>query len=136
MTNRTVARAHVSSPIVHLPFRARFAGRVLVAPVNETGRITVRIDGALAGSTRDHLEILLHGVPLEDGGVLMEQSRVRMGTTTPLYHGTVTGLRGSRLTALVHSARQQVQLGIRLQLSSDGRATGSVRGTSVASGQT
>ncbi len=134
VASRTVIRAHLPSPIVHLPFRARFAGRVLVAPASEAGRITVRIDGALAGSTRDHLEILLHGVPLEDGGVLMEQSRVRMGTTTPLYQGTVTGLRGSRITAVVHSARQHVQLGISLRLSSDGRATGSVRGTSVASG--
>lgn len=134
VASRAVVRAHPPSPIVHLPFRAQFTGRVLVAPASETGRITVRIDGALAGSTRDHLEILLHGVPLEDGGVLMEQSRVRMGTTTPLYQGTVTGLRGSRLTAVVHSARQHVQLGISLRLSSDGRATGSVRGTRVASG--
>ena len=136
VANRAAVGAHLPSPIVHLPFRARFAGRVLVAPANETGRITVRIDGALAGSTRDHLEILLHGVPLDDGGVLMEQSRVRMGTTTPLYQGTVTGLRGSQLTAVVHSTRQHVQLGISLRLSSDGRATGDVRGTSVASGST
>jgi hypothetical protein len=59
-----------------------------------------------------------------------------MGTTTPLYQGTVTGLRGSQLTAVVHSTRQHVQLGISLRLSSDGRATGDVRGTSVASGST
>jgi hypothetical protein len=131
----TATQARAPSAIVHLPFRARFVGRVQVAPVNETGRVTVRIDGALAGATRDHLEILLHGVPLQDGGVLMEQSRVRMGTTTPLYEGTVTGLRGTVLTALLHSPRQHLRLGINLQLTPDGRAKGRVRGTSVASSQ-
>lgn len=126
--------AHRPSPVVVPPFTAAFAGRVLVSPVNENGRVTVRIDGALAGATHDHLEILLHGVPTEDGGVLMEQSRVRMGTTTPLYQGKVTALHGSVLIASVRSPRQHLRLGIALQLASGGQATGRVRGTGLAAG--
>jgi ferric reductase like protein len=121
-------RRRQPSPVVVPPFTASFAGRVLVSPVNENGRVTVRIDGALAGATHDHLEILLHGVPTEDGGVMMEQSRVRMGTTTPLYQGTVTALHGSVLIASVRSPRQHLRLGIALQLTGNGQATGRVRG--------
>ncbi|HET7367144.1 MAG TPA: ferric reductase-like transmembrane domain-containing protein, partial [Gaiella sp.] len=79
------ARGSRPSAVVHVPFTARYAGRLTVDPMNDQGRVTVRIDGALSGATRDHLEILIHGIPLEDGGVAMEQSRVRMGTTTALY---------------------------------------------------
>ena len=129
---RQVARQRLPSPLVRPPFTARFAGRVLVAPMDQNGRITVRIDGALSGGTRDHLEILLHGVPLEDGGVVMEQSRVRMGTTTALYEGKVTALHGTLLIAAVRSSRQRLRLGINLQLSPDGQASGSVRGTRLA----
>jgi methionine sulfoxide reductase heme-binding subunit len=125
-------RRRPPSPVVRPPFTASFAGRVLVTPVNENGRVTVRIDGALAGATHDHLEILLHGVPTDDGGVMMEQSRVRMGTTTPFYKGTVTALRGSVLIASVRSPQQHLRLGIALQLGQNGQATGSVRGTGLA----
>src|SRR6185369_6642628 len=33
--------------VVHVPFTARYAGRLTVEPVNDRGRLTVRIDGAL-----------------------------------------------------------------------------------------
>ena len=43
--------------VVHVPFTARYAGRLTVEPVNDRGRLTVRIDGALSGvdegSSRD-----------------------------------------------------------------------------------
>ena len=93
---------------MHVPFTARYAGRLTVGPVNEQGRLTVRIDGALSGATKDHLEILIHGIPLQDGGVAMEQSRVRMGTTTPLYHGEITSLDGTRVVAALRSAHQRL----------------------------
>ena len=103
--------------VVHVPFTARYAGRLTVEPVNDRGRLTVRIDGALSGVTRDHLEILIHGIPLDDGGVAMEQSRVRMGTTTPLYEGEITSLDGTRLVAAVRSPRQRLRLGLVLRIS-------------------
>ena len=118
--------------VVHVPFTARYAGRLTVEPVNDRGRLTVRIDGTLSGATKDHLEILIHGIPLEDGGVAMEQSRVRMGTTTPLYRGEITSLTGSRLVAAVRSPHQHLRLGLVLRISRDGSVVGRVRGTAWA----
>jgi hypothetical protein len=97
--------------------------------VNDRGRLTVRIDGALSGGTRDHLEILIHGIPLQDGGVAMERSRVRMGAATPLYHGEVTALDGTRVVAALRSAHQRLRLGLTLRIGRDGSVVGSVRGT-------
>jgi hypothetical protein len=92
--------------------------------------VTIRIDGALRGGTRDHLEIYLQGVPLEDGGVAMERSRVRMGARTAVYHGEIVGLRGSQLVASLHSSRQDLRLAVALDLSrADGVVSGTVRGT-------
>lgn len=127
----TLAVRHPTA-VVHAPFTARYAGRLTVEPVNDRGRLTVRIDGALSGATRDHLEILIHGIPLEDGGVAMEQSRVRMGTTTPLYQGEITSLDGTRLVAAVRSPRQRLRLGLVLQIGRDGSVVGQVQGTTAA----
>ena len=85
-----------------------------------------------AASTTDHLEILIHGIPLEDGGVAMEQSRVRMGTTTPLYQGEITSLDGTRLVAAVRSPGRRLRLGLVLRISRDGGVVGQVHGTAAA----
>ena len=115
---------------VRTPFRAKFNGTMDVQPVDAAGRVTIRIDGALRGDTRDHLEIYLQGVPLEDGGVAMERSRVRMGAQTALYHGRIVGLRGSQLVAALHSSGQGFRLAVDLDLSrADGVVTGAVVGT-------
>lgn len=124
-----VPKLALASAVVAPPFTARFTGRLTVLPADRAGRVTVRIDGALSGGTQDHLEILLHGVPLEEGGVMMEQSRVRMGTRTALYQGRITALHDTQLVALIRSRGQRVQLGIDLQVTSDGRVVGTVRGT-------
>ena len=42
----------------------------------------------------------------------MEQSRVRMGTTTALYDGQITAFTGRDLVAVLRSPRQRVRLGI------------------------
>jgi len=115
------------SAVVHPPFTAAFAGNLEAEPLDKDGRVTIRIDGALSGVTTDHLEILIRGVPLEDGGVAMEQSRVRMGTATPLYQGTITALRGSQLVAALRSSRQTLTLGVRLRILDGGRVAGRVR---------
>jgi hypothetical protein len=116
---------------VRLPFTARYRGRVTIGQVNEQGRLTVRIDGALSGATKDHLEILIHGIPLDDGGVAMEQSRVRMGTTTALYHGEITSLDGSRLVADLRSQHQRLQVDLTLRIRRDGSVVGRAHGTAA-----
>jgi DMSO/TMAO reductase YedYZ heme-binding membrane subunit len=125
--------AHVSQSTgeVRVPFKARFAGSIEQQPVDAAGRITIRIDGALSGATHDHLEIYLRGVPLESGGVALEQSRVRMGAATALYRGEIVALRGSELIASLRSDRQQFRLGIALDLSQGTVVNGTVRGTAA-----
>jgi DMSO/TMAO reductase YedYZ heme-binding membrane subunit len=128
----TTKLTRARSGTVRTPLRASFRGSMDVQPVDASGRLTIRIDGALRGGTRDHLEIYLQGVPLEEGGVAMERSRVRMGAETALYHGEIVGLRGSQLVASLHSARQDIRLAIALDLSrADGSVSGTVLGTSA-----
>jgi hypothetical protein len=117
-----------ASGVVRAPFRATFTGNIDAQPVDESGRVTIRIDGALRGATRDHLEIYLRGVPLEEGGVAMEQSRVRMGAQTALYRGEIVALQGRELVALVRSESERLRLGITLDLSNGSAVTGTVRG--------
>jgi hypothetical protein len=65
----------------------------------------------------------------------MERSRVRMGAQTALYRGSIIGLRGPELVAMLHSPRQGVRLAIDLDLSrSDGIVSGRVVGTRALSG--
>ena len=133
-TIQTVRAAPTSVPAlpsgaVATPFRAAFNGRITAQPADTAGLVTIRIDGALQGETRDHLEIYLRGVPLQDGGVQMEQSRVRMGTTTPLYQGEIVGLRGSRLVAALQSKTRRLRLTISLNLADGGLVSGVVHGT-------
>jgi DMSO/TMAO reductase YedYZ heme-binding membrane subunit len=126
--------ARVRSGEVATPFRALFSGQVTVQPVDEAGRVAIRIDGALRGGTRDHLEIDLRGVPLQSGGVAMEQSRVRLGAETALYQGEIVALRGPQLVAALRSDKQRIRLAITLSLPGDGLASGSVRGTRITEG--
>ena len=114
------------------PFGATFAGRVTIRSAEESDSETIRIDGALRGGTRDHLEIYLRGVPLETGGVALQQSRVRMGTVTPFYQGEIVGLRGSDLVASVQSTTRRLRLLISLSLAGDGSVTGTVHGTDMS----
>jgi len=124
-----VATAARVSGVVRAPFLASFTGSIEAQPVDAAGRVTIRIDGALRGATRDHLEIYLRGVPLGEGGVAMEQSRVRMGARTALYEGDIVALDGRELVASVHSSSEQLRLGITLDLSDGSAVTGTVRGT-------
>ena len=130
---RVVGHTTTVSAVVHPPFRARFSGKLTVQPTDQSGRLTVRIDGALSGATKDHLEILIHGIPLSDGGVSMEQSRVRMGTTTALYTGTIIALSGTRIVMAMHSAHQRVLLGLTLRIAQNGQVSGVVAGAGTTS---
>lgn len=126
--SRPSTPAQSTSGLVRPPFRASFQGTIVQHPLDEAGRITIRIDGALRGGTRDHLEIYLRGVPLDGGGVALEQSRVRMGARTALYSGEIVALRGSQLIAVLRSDQQRLRLGIALDLSQGSVVTGSVHG--------
>jgi Ferric reductase like transmembrane component len=130
------ARRSLPSPVVHVPFTARYAGRLTVGPLNEQGRVTVRIDGALSGATKDHLEILIHGIPLDEGGVAMEQSRVRMGTATPLYRGEITSLSGNRVVAALRSSDQRLRVALTLRIAQDGTVVGDVHGSAPSARET
>ena len=121
-----------SSGEVATPFGATFAGRVTIRSAEEGDAETIRVDGALHGGTRDHLEIYLRGVPLETGGIALQQSQVRMGTATPLYQGQIVGLRGSDLVASVQSSKRRLRLLISLSLAGDGSVTGTVHGTDMS----
>jgi len=123
--------ARLPSAVVQTPFTARYAGTLTIGQVNEQGRLTLRIDGALRGATKDHLEILIHGIPLEDGGVAMEQSRVRMGTTTALYRGEITSLHGTSLVAALRSPHQRLRVDLTLRIGRDGTVVGRARGTAA-----
>ncbi len=126
------ATRSLPSAVVHVPFTARYAGRLTVGPQNDKGRVTVRIDGALSGATKDHLEILIHGITLEDGGIAMEQSRVRMGTTRPFYRGEITSLSGNRLVAALRSTHQRLRVDLTLRIGRDGTVIGNVHGVAPA----
>ena len=119
------------SGIVQAPFVATFTGRATVSQANDVGLVTVRIHGALHGGTSDHLEILVHGSPLADGGVAMQASRVLLGSTTPLYTGRIVKLSGLRLVATVSSSSERLRLLVSLRFGSDGSARGTVHGTSL-----
>ena len=121
----------VVSGVVRTPFVATFAGRATVSAANDVGLVTVRIHGALRGGTRDHLEILVHGSPLNDGGVAMQASHVTLGAATALYTGRIVKLSGLRLVAAVSSSSEKLRLNISLRFGSDGSAHGTVRGTSL-----
>ena len=128
--------ARLPSAVVRTPFTARYAGTLTIGQVNEQGRLTLRIDGALRGATKDHLEILIHGIPLEDGGVAMEQSRVRMGTTTALYRGEITSLHGTSLVAALRSPHQRLRVDLTLRIGRDGAVVGRARGTAAPASTT
>lgn len=120
-----------TSGLVQTPFVATFTGQATVSEPNDVGLVTVRIHGALRGGTRDHLEILVHGSPLSDGGVAMQASHVSLGAATPLYTGRIVKLDGMRLVAAVSSQAERLRLRISLRFGSDGSARGTVHGTSL-----
>jgi DMSO/TMAO reductase YedYZ heme-binding membrane subunit len=119
------------SGVVVTPFVATFTGQATVSEANDVGLVTVRIHGALRGGTSDHLEILVHGSPLADGGVSMQASHVSLGAATPLYTGRIVQLNGMQLVAAVSSRAERLRLRISLRFASDGSARGTVRGTAA-----
>ena len=129
---RTTA-ATVPSGVLRLPFVASFSGTAAVSEADDAGYVTVRIHGAMSGGTKDHLEILVHGVPMGEGGVEMQASHVSVGAATALYTGRIVSLDGMRLVAAVSSPNDRVRLDITLRLNADGTARGTVRGSSLGS---
>jgi hypothetical protein len=130
-TSRTTSATRPPSGVLQTPFAASFNGTATVSNADDGGYVTVRIHGAMRGGTADHLEILVHGVPLDDGGVEMQASHVAVGAATAFYTGRIVSLRGMRLVAAVSSTKERVRLDITLRLNADGSASGTVRGRSL-----
>ena len=84
----------------------------------------------MSGSATGVLTLDLTGEPLQGGGVLLNSSQVTMGPTSQpsLYHGSISGLRGTRIDASVQSAGQPtLQLVVDVQIAPNGTSlTGTV----------
>jgi Ferric reductase like transmembrane component len=110
-----------TAPAVGLPappFAAQLAGSQSESLPDASGQVTVQISLTMKGGASGTLTMDLRGEALDGGGVLMQSSAVTIGPATAptLYHGSVTALRGERLTAgVASSGRQALQLAITLQ---------------------
>ncbi len=92
-------------------------------------QVTITIDATLAGAAPARLAIVLHGAPLAAGGIALSTSQVTLGpaASPAAYHGTVTALRGPRLTlALAGPGDEQIVAVVRLVIAADGSVTGTL----------
>src|SRR5581483_2489459 len=118
-----------ASGFAHVPFTARLSGRVSQSAPSAGGRVTVRLSTTLSSGADGLLTVDITGRPVEDGGVLMETSRVTLGTTgrPALFDGSVTELRGGDIGALVRDGSgSAVRLAIVVHID---QSTGSLSGT-------
>jgi hypothetical protein len=115
-----------------LPFTANLDGRVTQSPNGGADRVTVHLSTTLSSGADGVLTVDITGRPVDDGGVLMQTSRVTLGTNDrpALYDGEVTDLRGTDIGALVRDgAGVRVRLAIAVQIDrGSARVTGTVRG--------
>jgi sulfoxide reductase heme-binding subunit YedZ len=107
------------------PFAGRIHGSVSETPPDATGFVTVAIRAALP-SNQGVLRLMLRGTQLENGGVAMSSSDVRLDRRGNAYTGHVVGLAGPRVEAVVRD-RTGSALRLDLVLRAD-VATGNVEG--------
>jgi DMSO/TMAO reductase YedYZ heme-binding membrane subunit len=129
----TSAPAPATTPSVPgAPFSASLTGSITQSNSNANGQVTVRIDVTLSGGAVGAVTVDLTGQPVDGGGVVLASSQVSFGPigAPPVYRGSVTTLRGSRIGATVRaSGRPTIVLTIDAQVASSGS---SVTGTVVA----
>jgi DMSO/TMAO reductase YedYZ heme-binding membrane subunit len=134
---RVVAAPPLAKPLAHrvvdlprAPFATHLSGtlRTATAP---SGVVTVDIRGRTTGAARGLLWIRLRGEPVDDGGVAMTASGVRLGPPAApnLYVGSVRALAGSELRLGVHDASgRHLLLDVTLQIDEvAGTVSGSIR---------
>jgi len=112
-------------------FTSRLAGTLTQSGPDDSGLVTIRIDTTLRGGLRGTLRLALKGVPLDEGGISMTSSGVAFAARgTPVFHGSVVGLVGNRVSADVNApSLGTLQLVLDLQLDpATGAVSGDVRG--------
>ena len=86
--------------------------------------MTVAMRAAAAGGSKVLVNVVLRGVPLEDGGVQMTASSVTYGPRAApgVYSGSIVSLEGQRLVASVQDVRgHALDLTLLLHLDSSSR---------------
>jgi DMSO/TMAO reductase YedYZ heme-binding membrane subunit len=132
-----VVAAPLTRPLAHrvvdlprAPFAAHLSGTLRTA-TDPSGIVTVDIRGRTTGAARGALWIRLRGEPVDDGGVAMTASGVRLGPPAApnLYVGSVRALAGSQLRLGVHDASgRRLLLDVTLQIDEvAGTVSGSIR---------
>jgi hypothetical protein len=114
-----------SSVFPALPFQARLAGTVALAPGPASGDRTVTL--AMADGSAVRLKIVISG-PTVQGGVTMSASSVTLGpgSAPSRYTGHVVVLEGSVMQATVSGAGQRLSLAIDLTSQTSAAVTGTV----------
>ena len=128
----TAARAaSAAATLPAAPFRAPVAGTFSTSAPGSDGLVTVAMRARADGGSKGLLNVVLRGVPLENGGVQMTGSRVTYGPQTAPgdYSGQIVSLDGSRLVASVQDARgDALDLTLLLRLDASNRTlSGSLR---------
>ncbi len=94
------------------PYTVQVAGSSSESAAGSDGRVTVRLAMAMTGAATGPVEVDLIGQPVEGGGVALERSGVRLGTSSnpSLYTGAVTSISGQEIDATVTDAGRHALL--------------------------
>lgn len=111
-----------------VPFTARLTGSLQQSAANSAGTVRLDIVTRLSGSQPARLEIVIDGVPDQEGGVSLTSSEVSFGpdSAPAEYRGTITALAGDNLQAHVTAAQQALDLNVSLRLD-DGHVGGQIQ---------
>lgn len=123
--SRTVASTSPRvAPLPAVPFQAPIQGTFSTSEPGSDGLVTVAMRAAAAGGSKVLVNVVLRGVPLEDGGVQMTASSVTYGPRAApgVYSGSIVSLEGQRLVASVQDVRgHALDLTLLLHLDSSSR---------------
>jgi hypothetical protein len=130
------AIAHAASaPSLPIPFSSDLSGTVHERVAASSNLAVLQIRTSLHGGAKGKLGIQIEGVPLGDGGVSMQASRVTLGPPSEpsLYRGRLIQLRGERLLGSLSDGTSVIQLNVNLSIDqASQRVTGTVVARSVA----
>ena len=131
VASTTAAPAKASLP--NVPFEAPLDGTFSTSAPDSAGLVTVALRVSVDSGSKGLLNMVLHGVPLEGGGVQMTASRVTYGPQANPgdYSGEIVSLEGRRLVASVQDGRgNSLDLRLLLQIDPSNRTlSGSVHVT-------
>jgi hypothetical protein len=100
----TVVRSARRASALPTTFAGRLAGKLTQSAPDGSGYTTIRIDTAVRGRVHGTLRVALGGYATDGGGVSMTASGVAFAAKgSPVYEGSVVGLRGLHVDARVSS---------------------------------